>query len=84
MDQKNSNVCTRCGKVRIDSKTWKEKTTNFMGTITVIHTETVCPDPECQKIVQKQLDMLKKRKEEFEQDKEERIRLKKESKVKPA
>lgn len=55
-----------------------------MGTITVFHTETVCPDPECQKIVQKQLDMLRKRKEEFERDKEERIRLKKENRIKAA
>lgn len=31
-------------------KTWKEKVVNSI----IIHTETVCPDPECQKLVDAQ------------------------------
>lgn len=48
----NSNPCIRCGKERIISKTWKEELTNFFGTSTITHTETVCPDEECQKLVE--------------------------------
>ena len=77
-EKKSSNPCIRCGKQRIDSKTWEEKITNFMGTSIITHTQTVCPDPECQKIVEKEQDVRKKRKEELEQNKEDRrIRFKK-------
>lgn len=41
------NPCIRCGKERIITKTWKEK----IGTSTIINTESVCPDLECQKKV---------------------------------
>lgn len=44
-----SNPCVNCGKERIDSKTWKEK----VGASVIIHTKTICPDPECQKQVDK-------------------------------
>lgn len=55
MDKKFSNPCTRCGKERIDGKTWKEEVSTFFGSSTVTHTETVCPDPECQKIVEEKI-----------------------------
>lgn len=77
----HSNPCIRCGKQRIDSKSWEEKITNFMGTSVITYTQTVCPDPECQKIVEKELELKKKKKEEFEQNKENRrIELKKQRK----
>lgn len=44
-----SNPCVKCGKERIDSKTWKSK----IGASEIVHTMTVCPDPECQKQVEK-------------------------------
>lgn len=44
------NPCTRCGKERIFVRTWKEKI--YGSTITT--TENACPDPECQKIVEKE------------------------------
>lgn len=44
-----NNPCIRCGKQRIDGKSWKEK----LGTSVITHTQTVCPDDECQKIVDK-------------------------------
>ncbi|MCL5784875.1 MAG: hypothetical protein M1142_06010 [Patescibacteria group bacterium] len=44
-----SNPCINCGKERVDGKTWEEK----IGATVVIHTQTVCPDSECQKLVDK-------------------------------
>lgn len=48
--QENS-PCVRCGKIRVVSKSWEEK----VGTSLVKYTLTICPDPECQKIVDEQL-----------------------------
>lgn len=42
-----SNPCIRCGKQRIDGKTWKEK----LGGNIITHTLTLCPDKNCQKEV---------------------------------
>ncbi len=42
-----SNPCVKCGKERVDGKTWKGKT----GISVVTYTMTVCPDPKCQIIV---------------------------------
>lgn len=44
-----SNPCIRCGKERVDSKTWKGKT----GISTITYILTICPDVDCQKIVDK-------------------------------
>lgn len=44
-----SNPCIRCGTERIDGKSWKEKS----GISYIFHTNTVCPDSECQKIIDK-------------------------------
>lgn len=52
-----TSPCIRCGKLRIVSKTWKEK---IVGS-EVTYTETVCPDRECQKIVDAQLQDKKDR-----------------------
>lgn len=46
-----NNPCIRCGKQRVISKEWSEKVTTVYGTSVIGHTETVCPDPACQKIV---------------------------------
>ena len=50
-----TSICIRCGKQRIVGKTWKEK----INGSTVVFTQTVCPDPECQKIVEEQLQLKK-------------------------
>lgn len=42
-----NNPCIRCGKQRIDGKSWKDKT----GLFAITYTKTICPDSECQKIV---------------------------------
>ena len=44
-----SNPCVKCGKERLDGKTWEGK----VGASVVTYTLTVCPDPECQKQVDK-------------------------------
>ena len=44
-----SNPCIRCGKERLDGKSWKGK----VGNTVVTYTNTFCPDSECQKIVDK-------------------------------
>lgn len=74
MKQQLSNPCTRCGKERIITKTWTEKMDTFFGTSTVTHTETSCPDPECQKIVEEKNLMLKQKKEQMEQDRQDRLK----------
>ncbi|MCL4353540.1 hypothetical protein M1615_03710 [Patescibacteria group bacterium] len=40
--------CTRCGKERVIKSSYTEK----LEKTTVIYTVTVCPDPECQKLVE--------------------------------
>lgn len=67
-----ANICTRCGSERVVLKTWKEKITTYFGKTTVIHTETTCPNKECQKIVNKQLAAQKEKREKIRKDKEDR------------
>lgn len=47
----NSNLCSRCGKVRVVVKTYTEK----VGNSTVSYKITSCPDPDCQKIVNRKM-----------------------------
>ncbi len=72
MIQLSPNLCTRCGKERIDSKTWEEEITAFFGSTTIVHTETVCPDAECQKIVEEKMDALRQKTEDMRVEKEKR------------
>lgn len=44
-----NNPCIRCGRQRINGKTWKEK----IGISVVTYTMTICPNSACQKIVDK-------------------------------
>lgn len=46
-----NNPCTNCGRQRIDGKTSKEK----IGSSVITYTLTICPDSECQKIVDRLL-----------------------------
>lgn len=41
-------VCIRCGKLRINGKTWSER----VGLSLVTYTQTICPDTACQKLVE--------------------------------
>lgn len=44
-----NNLCTECGKERVDGKTWNVKSGNSI----LVYTQTVCPDKKCQKLVDK-------------------------------
>lgn len=55
-----NNPCVECGKQRIDGKSWKGKS----GASVVVYTATVCPDPICQRIVDKSI-ADRKEKSEF-------------------
>jgi len=46
------NPCVQCGKERIDGKSWKEKN----GSSVIEHTSTICPDSDCQKLVEKAIE----------------------------
>ncbi len=70
----NTNPCTRCGKQRIESKTWTEDVDTFFGKSKITHTETVCPDPDCQKIVEEKLDAQKQKTENLQLAREKRIK----------
>ncbi|MDP3973949.1 MAG: hypothetical protein Q8P92_03895 [Candidatus Daviesbacteria bacterium] len=62
-----NNPCIRCGKQRIESKSWEEK----MGASVITYSLTVCPDRDCQKIVDEEIaerkekaDLILRKKEE--------------------
>jgi len=70
-----NNLCPLCGKQRIVVKTYKEK----IGNSTVTYSETVCPDPECQKKMNRQNEKEEEKreminKEQEKRDKEKRVR----------
>jgi len=69
-----STVCIRCGKQRVFLKKWKEKVDN-RGT--VITSEIyVCPDKECQKIVDAKFAEMRQKRIDSEQRKAN-LRIKK-------
>jgi len=87
MINKYTNPCTRCGKERIQSKKWKEKTVTFSGTtITVTRTNNICPDKECQKVVDKELKAQKAKRDKIKSDREDRVKenLEKKDNIKQA
>lgn len=53
-------LCIRCGKARILAKKWKEKSERGQ---TVFFEQSVCPDAECQKIVDAKFDEMRERRE---------------------
>lgn len=69
-----ATVCIRCGKQRVFLKKWKEKVDN-RGT--VITSEIyVCPDKECQKIVDAKFAEMRQKRLDSEQRKAN-LRIKK-------
>ena len=60
--------CTKCGKERIFKSSVVEK----VGNSTITHTITVCPDPECQKIVEKGLVIEEKKRKTMYEEQEKR------------
>ncbi len=69
-----TNPCVRCGKQRIDGKTWVDET----GYSKITRVTTVCPDPECQAEVDKAIIAAKKVRDDAAtkrlKDKEDRMK----------
>ena len=61
-----TNKCTTCGKERIVVKTYKEK----VGTSYATFKEMTCPDPECQKKIDKVLSNEKAKRQRIRDEKE--------------
>lgn len=72
MGQKISNPCVRCGTERIVSKTWKEHINAHFGNSIVVHTETICPNSQCQKLVDKEITAQKDKRDKIKKEREER------------
>lgn len=77
-----SNTCTRCGKERIVVKKWIEATSTEKRSGKIIHMMTSCPDPECQKAVNKALAIEKQKNEERSAAKVENERVQREERQK--
>ncbi len=60
-----SSLCIRCGEMRLVSKKWAEKVRTPAGEFEVRHTETVCPNKECQELVDDILGERQLKKEEM-------------------
>lgn len=60
----SATVCIRCGKERIFARRWTEK---FEGKGTLMTSEIyVCPDAECQKIVEAKFAEMRQRRVDSE------------------
>lgn len=59
LQKETTTVCIRCGKQRIFSKKWKDQE-NDRGSV-VTHVETICPDAECQKVVDEKFQEMRDR-----------------------
>lgn len=70
-----SNPCIRCGKERVQGKTWKEK----VGITVVFHTQTICPDKACQKVVDEEIAERKAKAQLLQEQKEARFKSRKAS-----
>ena len=62
-----TTACIRCGKMRVFSKKWKDRENNKGSQVT--HVETVCPDADCQKIVDEKFQEMKDRRTAAEERK---------------
>ena len=56
-----NNPCIRCGKQRVVSRTYTEVHDNSQ----VTYTDMVCPDPECQKLLEEQFKNEKLKREKM-------------------
>lgn len=75
MQAKHSNPCTRCGQERIEGRKYEEKIATFLGTSTIFHVDTVCPDKECQEIVDEKLEVLRLKSEEMKLEKLKKLEV---------
>lgn len=59
MQSQTENPCIRCGKLRIIDKVWKE----YLGNSLIINTRTICPDADCQRIVDEDIAVRREKRE---------------------
>lgn len=71
MQAQANTSCIRCGKTRIFSRKWKDKE-NGKGTV-ITHVETICPDKQCQKLVDAKFQEMKDRRTQAEERKKNLI-----------
>jgi len=57
---KMQTTCIRCGKVRISFKKWEDRSLKGPA---ITHEKTVCPDAECQKLVDRKFEEIREKKE---------------------
>jgi hypothetical protein len=74
------NICIRCGKPRVVGKIWKEKIAIYGSNSLIEHTDWVCSDKECQKLVEKELaqrhqNTLKIEKAKFDRETEHKRKM---------
>lgn len=77
-----SNPCTRCGQERILVKEWVEEIPTFGNKMMKItRALNVCPDPECQKVIEGELAVQKKKRDKIKSDREEKLQQAAEKKI---
>lgn len=75
MNKQYTNPCIRCGKERIVSKTWIETITTFSGKLQEVeHIEAVCPDHDCQEMLDKEFAKQKEKRDKIASDREQRMK----------
>lgn len=74
-NKKYTNPCFRCGKERIISKTWVETIITSTGMKQIVeHTETECPDSDCQNLLNIEFAKQKEKRDKITFDKEQRMK----------
>jgi hypothetical protein len=74
MKQTTNNPCFRCGKQRIISRSWSETITTFSGMQQkVTFTDAICPDADCQSLLDLELDKQKEKRDKITQDRQQRM-----------
>lgn len=75
MNKQLTNPCTRCGKERILLKQWVEEIPTFANkTQKVTRALNICPDAECQKVVDVELEVQRKKREKVRTDREAKLK----------
>ncbi len=83
--------CIRCGQERIVTKTWEESVATLSGVSVVMHTVSVCPDEDCQKIVDESIRLQREKQQELKrgqlkkaEDRKKKAELSRRNKSKPS
>lgn len=77
-----ANPCVRCGQERILSKVWSETVSSFSNPVT--HSLWVCPNEECQSVVDVGIREKREKAEAIRRDIEKRALERKAAKTSPS